>query len=377
MTTIKNRVIMMSSKILGRFFPKRDAPVDPKSIIVLKPCCLGDVVLATPTIAALQARYPQAKIDVAVGRWSRAALENNPHIRHLLDTGRVGQGRYGWADMWRLAKRLRQGCYDLAVTLDRSPVVGLTPWLAGIRHRVGLDSAERGFAHTLRVPVPTEVMHEAAIYLRCVAALGGESDRFWTAFYPTEADKHNLPPVALPFVIIHPAGGVNPGMKMLDKRWPVERLAALGDQFTQRGLAVVLTGVGGDSALCREVAAQMTELPPKILAGELTLGQFGALCQRATLFVGADTGAMHIAAAAGCKTVAIFGPSDPQRYGPFAPPEQATVLWHPVLLPDGGVGQGKVFDFSWEQGVSVKEAWKACKQFLALIELCRDQIALP
>ncbi len=365
MVTMKNWIVRSIAKILGRFFPKRDAPADPRAIIVLKPCCLGDVVLATPTISALQAHYPQAKIDVAVGRWSRAALENNPHIRHLLDAGRVGQGRYGWADVWQLAGRLRRRHYDLAVTLDRSPLVGLAPWLAGIRHRVGLDSEERGFAHTLRVPVPAEAMHEAAIYLRCVAALGGESDRFWTAFYPTEADKHNLPPAASPFVIIHPAGGVNPGMKMLDKRWPVERLAALGNRFVRRGLAVVLTGVAGDAPLCQEVAAQMAGLPPKILAGELTLGQFGALCQRADLFVGADTGAMHIAAAAGCKTVAIFGPSDPQRYGPFAPPEQAIALWHPVLLPQGGVGQGKVSDFSWEQGVSVEEAWEACKQFLA------------
>ncbi len=365
MATMKNWVIKIIAKILGQFFPEQDAPVNPKTIIVLKPCCLGDVVLATPTIAALQARYPQAKIDVAVGRWSRAALQNNPHIRHLLDTGRVGQGRYDWTDVWRLVKRLRQGCYDLAVTLDRSPVVGLVPWLTGIKHRVGLDSGGRGFAHTLRVLVPAEAMHEAAIYLRCATALGGDSDRFWTAFYPTEADKHNLPPVASPFVIIHPAGGVNPGMKMINKRWPVDRLAALGNLFAQRGLTVVLSGAGSDTPLCQEVAAKMTKLPPQILAGKLTLGQFGALCQQATLFVGADTGAMHIAAATGCKTVAIFGPSNPQRYGPFAPPEQAIVLWHPVALPGGGVGQGKVSDFSWEQGVSVEEAWEACKQFLA------------
>ncbi|HHJ06168.1 MAG TPA: glycosyltransferase family 9 protein [Anaerolineae bacterium] len=365
MTAIRNGMIAASGKILRRFFPQRSAPADPKTIIVLKPCCLGDVVLATPTIAALQARYPQAKIDAAVGRWSRAALENNPHIRQLLDTGRVGQGQYGWADVRRLAKRLRRQRYDLSVTLDRSPVVGLAPWLAGIKHRVGLDSAERGFAHTLRVPVPAAAMHEAAIYLRCVAALGGESDGVWAAFYPSEADKRNLPSLTRPFVIIHPAGGMNPGMKMPEKRWPVERLADLGNRFARRGLAVVLTGAANDAPLCREVAAQMAGLPPKILAGSLTLGQFGALCQQASLFVGADTGAMHIAAATGCKTVAIFGPSDPQRYGPFAPPEKAIALWRPVSLPKGGVGQGKVFDFSWEQGVSVEEAWDACEQFLS------------
>jgi len=361
---IKNMTITFITQMLRWIFPEREPPADPKTIIVLKPCCLGDVVLATPAIAALKARYPQAEIDVAVGRWSRAVLENNPHIRQLLDSGRVGQGQYGWQDVWGLAGQLRRRSYDLAVTLDRSPVVGLTPWLAGIRHRVGLDSVGRGFAHTLRASVPTAPAHEAEIYLRCVAAIGGETSGFWTAFYPTEADKRDLPVIEATFVIIHPAGGVNPGMKMLDKRWPVDRLAALAERFTRRGLPVVLTGVGDDAPLCREVAAQMTETPPRIMAGELSLGQFGALCQRAALFVGADTGAMHIAAAVGCKTVAIFGPSDPKRYGPFAPPERAIALWRPLPLPAGGVGQGEVFDFSWEEGVSVEEVWEACERFL-------------
>ncbi len=73
---------------------------------------------------------------------------------------------------------------------------------------------------------------------------------------------------------------------------------------------------------------------------------------------------MHIAAAVGCKTIAIFGPSDPKRYGPFAPPERAIALWRPFSLPTGGVGQGEVFDFSWEEGVSVEDVWEACERFL-------------
>jgi lipopolysaccharide heptosyltransferase II len=370
--SIRNALVVLISRLLRPVFRQRKLPSSPHTIIILKPCCLGDVVLATPTITALKQRYPQANIDVAVGSWSRAVLESHPHIYQLVDSGRVGQGKYGLADVWQLAQQLRQKSYDLAVTLDRSPVVGLIPWLSGIRHRIGLDSFGRGFAHTVRVPVPEESQHEALLYLNCIAATGisilenGQS-RFWPTFYPSEADKANLPPLdKMPFVIVHPAGGVNPGMQLLDKRWPPPRFAALIDRFYQHGFHVVLTGVADDLSLCQEIVSRLSGAKPQILAGKLTLGQFGALCQQAALFVGGDTGAMHLTVAVGCKTVAIFGPTDPRRYGPFAPSNQAMALWRDVALPAGGVGQRKIDHFDWENGVNVDEVWAGCQQLLHL-----------
>lgn len=364
---LKTNLITLAGRLLGLFFPQRPLPPNPQTIIVLKPCCLGDVVLATAALAALKQRYPQAQIDVAVGDWSRAGLENNPHLRRLVNSGQVGQGGYRLADLWALAQKLRQNGYDLAITLDRSPLVGLAPWLAGIRDRLGLDSYGRGFAHTFRAPVAEAPRHEALIYLDCIAAAGGAQNqsKFWPEFYPTAADRAALPPlIKTPFTIIHPAGGVNPGMRMLDKRWPADRLAALADRLSRRGFQVILTGAAADLPLCQEVAGRMTASAPLLLAGQLTLGQFGALCQKAALFVGGDTGAMHLAVASGCKTLAIFGPTDPNRYAPFAPAGQARCLWREVRLPQGGVGQGQVVGFSWAAGVTVDEAWEACQQLL-------------
>ncbi|MFQ5577118.1 MAG: glycosyltransferase family 9 protein [Anaerolineae bacterium] len=366
---MRNALIVCTSRIGRVFFRQRDLPPAPRAVVVLKPCCLGDVVLATPAIAALKRRYPRAALDVAVGQWSRAVLTGNPHIRQLVDCGRVGRGRYTPADVWRLAARLRQHRYDLAVTLDRSPLVGLVPWLAGIPHRLGLDSAGRGFAHTVRVPVPPQPRHEALLYLDCVSATGIETvddaaPRFWSACFPSPGDAANLPP--LPggsLVILHPAGGVNPGMKLLDKRWPCDRFAALGHRLAQTGRQVIITGTGDDLPLAQKIASGIAP-SPIILAGALTLGQFGALCRQADLFVGGDTGAMHLAVAAGCKTVAIFGPTNPRRYGPFAPPGQATAVWRTVPLPPGGVGQGQAPPFDWHNGASVDEVWAACRRLL-------------
>lgn len=361
---MKQFLITLFGYTLRYFFRSRKLSSPPKKIIILKPCCLGDVVLATPTIAALKQYYPKAQLDFAVGRWSRAVVEHNPHLDTIYDSGRVGQGIYTWRDVWNLARQLRSQRYDWAITLDRSPIVGLVPWLAGIPQRLGLDSFGRGFAHTQRVVVPPEPKHEAEIYLNCARTLIASDKLFppvWSAFYPTPTAQAKVKDlVKTPFIIIHPTGGVNPGMNMLNKRWPLDRLADLADRFKAQQFEVVLSGTKSDTMLCQQVAAKMKKGRPQILAGELNLSEFGALCQNATLFVGGDTGAMHLAVAVGCKCVAIFGPSDPRRYGPFAPPHQVQTVWREIDLPTGGVGQGQVADFSWEMGASVEEVWAAC-----------------
>lgn len=356
-------------RCLRPLFPTSPLPSNPKTILVLKPCCLGDVVLATPTIAALKQRYPQAMIDVVVGSWSRPVLENHPAIRHLIDSQGVGQGPYRLSAIRSLLHELQPHDYDLAVTLDRSPVVGLLPWLAGIKHRLGLDSMGRGFAHTVRVPVTAQPRHEALIYLDTVAATGlpiaqaGQS-LFWPQFYPTSIDIVTLPSIEKePFVILHPSGGVNPGLTMLSKRWPLDRWAKLAGHLAATGYHLVLTGTTADIPLCEELSTKINQVHLQIVSGQLSLSQFGALCQKAALFIGGDTGAMHLATAVGCKTIAILGPSDPKRYGAFAPPNQAITLWRDVPLPPGGVGQGRV-QFSWAQGVDVDEVWAACEKLL-------------
>ena len=359
----KETIINIVAKFLRVLFPHKPLPVAPTSILVLKPCCLGDVLLATPAIAALKWRFPNAEIDVAVGRWSRAVLVNNPHIRSLIDCETVGQGRYTLGDVWRLARKLRAQNYDMAVTLDRSPLVGAIPWLASIPHRLGLDSFGRGFAHTVRVPVPRQPAHEAQIYLDCALFGIENSPNFWTNFQPHSTEK--FADMSEKFAILHPAGGVNPGMQMTDKRWPPARFAALADRFAQAGFVVMFSGTQSDVPLCETIVSQMSnQALARIMAGKSSLGEFGTLCQRAAIFVGGDTGAMHIAVASGCKTVAIFGPSDPRRYAPFAPKTQCAVVWRARELPVGGVGQGMVDDFSWDDGASVDEVWSACQKLL-------------
>ncbi|MBI3733488.1 MAG: glycosyltransferase family 9 protein, partial [Chloroflexi bacterium] len=312
---MRDTLIGWITRLLSALFPTvrrpepAEGPLAPASILILKPCCLGDVLLATPAVAALKRAFPDAQIDFAVGSWARAAVANSPHLRQLVDTGKVGQGAYGWRDLWSLAARLRAGHYDLCVTLDRSPRIGLVPWLAGIPLRAGLDSRGRGFAHNIRVPVPP-IRYEPELYLDVPRAVIPQTARSKfdfvpSEFFPTDADKAfaqallqaALPDPRWPIVAIHPGGGNNPGMVLASKRWPAERFAAIANRLSETYKAtVVLIGADSDREATQAVRAAMPfdrlTATPLDLTARLNFGQLGALYQRCALMIGNDSGVL-------------------------------------------------------------------------------------
>lgn len=340
----RDTLIGGAARALARVFPhdtagRLDPP--PRRILILKPCCLGDLLMATPTLAALRAAYPNAVVHLAVGGAARAAVVGNPRLDALVDPGPVGSGpasRRAYVDLMR---RLRAGGYDLAITLDRSPVLGALPWLAGIPRRVGLDSGGRGFAHQVRVPAPPAApRHEAEVYLDTLRALGIEPRQPRLEFFPGVEDEAAVAGLGLPtdepLVILHPAGGVNPGMTLLSKRWPAARFAALADQVvTEHGARILLVGGPGDQTVSAAVTAAMRHAPLD-LTGRLGFGALGALARRAALYVGNDTGATHLAVAVGAPTLMILGPTDPRRYGPYRPsaPDSVAAVSPPDARPE-------------------------------------------
>ena len=117
-----------------RFAPRSALLNTPNSILIIKPCCLGDVLIATPVIAALRRAFPRARIDFAVGGWARAMVENNPHLDGLVDCGPVGSGsRYSWREYLALARRIRAGGYEACFVLDRSPLISLLPYRQSLK----------------------------------------------------------------------------------------------------------------------------------------------------------------------------------------------------------------------------------------------------
>jgi ADP-heptose:LPS heptosyltransferase len=359
---------------LGRLFPSRKNTTliaSPQRIVLILPCCIGDVVLATATLKAIRGRYPEAQITWTVSSWSKPAIEQHPLLDDILDTGPEALPVKTPKGFIQFVSLLRGGRYDLAISLVRSPLMSLAVWLSGIPLRVGLDSDGRGFGYNLRVPVnPQQPKHEAEIYLETARFIGAETEGCYTNIPASEDARNSIQQklrakgIDQPYVIINPAGGSNPGMQLDLKRWPPENFAALIQKIKQEyALAVVLIGGPKDQPIIAAVQAYISEVLPNFV-GELTFAEIAALAQQSRLYIGNDTGLTHLAAAAGTNTLMILGPSDPARYAPFAP--NATALWKPSVVQSGGVASGTPAAWTWERdGIDVDTVFEAVKPYLA------------
>lgn len=342
-------------------FPTRAAPTNPRRIVILLPCCIGDVVLGTATLFALRRAYPNAHITWAVGRWSRPALDGHDLLNELLDTGEGALPIHSVASLRAFAAQLRAGKFDLAVSLVRSPWMSLAVWLARIPYRAGLDSAGRGFGYNIRARInPRTVRHEAEIYLDVPRALGIDTTDCWANVPVRESRSGDEP-----YIVVNPAGGRNPGMVMDSKRYPPAELAEVANRIARAVKAKIIVIAGKEDQPLVDAVTAHLDRPPAQFVGVLTFRQIAALAHGARLYIGNDTGLTHLAAAAGAKTVMILGPTDPKRYAPFAP--DAIALWKPATVAQTGVAAGVPTDWDWARdGISVDEAERQIRKFLGI-----------
>jgi lipopolysaccharide heptosyltransferase II len=331
---VRTRLITLTTRGLRavfRRFSTPPLPAAPRSVLIIKPCCLGDVLLTTPLVAAIRAAYPEAKLTYAVGTWARPMVATSQHIDATLTL----PDRWTLGSLLATARMLRQQQFEIVFVPDRSPVLTLLAWLAGIPVRVGLDSAGRGFAHTHRAPISSIVMHEAEQYNLLASAADLPSPPRRLFFFPNVEVEQSAAAIVAehrsssgPLVVLHAGGGQNPGMTLPRKRWLPERWAVVADELIrQQAAQVLLVGGPGDQAAVAAVRQAMRESAIELVR-RWEWGELAALIRQSNLFLGHDTGMMHLATAVGTPTLAVFGPSDPQIYGPYG--EHAVYVWRPT-----------------------------------------------
>lgn len=287
----------------------------PREVLVIVTRRIGDVLLATPLIRSLKAAWPATAVDALVFEGTQGALEGNEDLRRVIAVPqRPGPGRHA-ALLAALARR-----YDLALSLVPGDRPTLYAWVAG-RRRAGLLSASRKDAWKRAlldawVPFDNLDTHTVRMHLALAGLLGieaaGNIGVAWRRDDVRRVDRMIGTAPAQRLAVFHPYP------RYRYKMWPLEHWARLGAALAARKYRIALTG-GADAAEMAYVAELAAQLPAGTVnaSGQLTLGASAYLVSRAAVYVGTDTAMTHTAAALGVPTVALFGPSNPVKWGPW------------------------------------------------------------
>lgn len=272
-------------------------PVDVKKILVVTLSNLGDVVLTLPVFESLKTQYPGARMDVLVGPSGSAVFESDDRIGAVIVHDRR---REGWRGRLALLAWIRAARYDVIVDLRHS-LFGLLGG-AHVRNRYPLARRRR-------------TRHRALKHLESLEGLVRHPDpeRTFLRLTPegrasADALLSGLGPDAALVVAA-------PGSKSHLKQWPAERYAALLDRLCAGGrMKAVLVGDAADSVHCARVRLLMRE-PVLDLSGRTRFASLAAVLARAALVITNDSAPLHVADALKVPTLALFGPTDPRKYG--------------------------------------------------------------
>lgn len=308
--------------------------IDPsqiRRILVREVNWVGDAVLTLPALEALDRLCPRAEITLLAKPWVCGLFAGHPAADGIIEL-RAGDLHRGIRGRLRLARKLYQDRFDLAVMFPNSLEAALVPWLAGIPRRVGYPTDGRRLLLTYPIPFPAASAgrHQVERYLDIVRALGGDGPPSLHLPVTAEAREsgerllrdHGIAP-ADPVVALAPGSVYGSA-----KRWPVERFAAVADALVdRRGVRILLIGSGGERPVLERVAAGMRR-PAVNLGGRTDLPALVGLLERGRLLLTNDTGAMHVAAAIGTPVLAVFGPTDAEATGPLG--RHARIVREPV-----------------------------------------------
>lgn len=292
----------------------------PSRIVLVKLSAIGDVLHATPVADAIRRASPDVHLGWVVHKHCLPVIEGNPNIDqvHTWDRKRF------WKDLWRVRKSLREARYQVAIDLQGLAKSGLVTRLSGAPKRFGAQEAREmaGFFYNRRMPDQAG-QHILRSYLnRAAAATGLEFPEVPPMHFPVQEKDRAYARMLLgemgnptaPVVILNPSAGKP------EKQWPPACFARLAEELENHGCTCLVTGAPADRALGNDLmhALHRRDLVHDVV-GRTTLPQLAALLAEADLFIGGDTGPMHMAQAVGTRVVALFGPTDPRILGPLDP----------------------------------------------------------
>jgi heptosyltransferase-1 len=296
------------------------------NILIVKLSAIGDVVHTLPALSALRERFPDAHITWVVEEMASDLVMDHPHLNRVIIShrkswiGDLQRGRISNAlkEIKILLSELRARRYDLVIDFHGLLKSALIVRLSGGKRKLGYDSLQElsGLFYNEKIP---EDMGKHAVdrYLDFARHLGAHPDmpEFTIAIRQENEDRVKTLLMANGIGPNDPFVAVSPQALWETKLWSDQKFAQLSERIIQElNTPVVFTG--GEEKSTEGIHSFMT-LPCVDLAGRTTLKDLACLFRGASLLVTTDSGPMHLAAAMETPVVALFGPTDPSRTGPY------------------------------------------------------------
>jgi len=305
-------------------------PGDRPSILLLRLERVGDLLMTLDAISAVRAQRPGAVIDLVVGRWNESIARMIPGVDRVETLSAPWLARGAGSDSMRgLAARAwswRARRYDLAINFEGDIRSNVLVGLSGAARRVGFPMAGGGPMLTDAVAFDP-ASHTRSSALRLVEHAFGLQRGALEGHRPSPGSRRLLLPVdareraagllaaapaGAPIVVMHGGGGRE------IKQWNLERFGEVATRLGRGASAtIVLSGSDEDRVVVDSLKAHIApDVSCLDLCGRVDLATLAAILDRSSLLITGDTGPMHLAAALDVPLVAVFGPSDPRRWGP-------------------------------------------------------------
>jgi lipopolysaccharide heptosyltransferase I len=303
---------MIAMQYDGPSIPISDSP----RILITRLSAVGDCIHTLPVVHALRERFPEAFIAWATQTGPASLLNGVEAIDEIIEVPR--NWMKSLAMIRRIRAKLRSLKIDVAVdpqSLTKSSVLG---WLSGARHRIGFDRPQGRELSLWLNQLLINPAHEHVVdrYLNLLAPLGIIEPK--VSFTMPDPHEENVARfLASSNLRNQQFAIVNPGAGWPSKIWPAERYGAVAAHLGQNhSLRSVVTWAGDDELAMAKAVCQSAH-GQAVLAESTSLTELRSLIRQAQLFVGSDTGPMHLAVAVGTPCVSIYGPTSPLRCGPY------------------------------------------------------------
>jgi lipopolysaccharide heptosyltransferase I len=288
----------------------------PRRLLIIKPSSFGDIIHTLPALASLSQHWPQTLIDWLVKDEWAGLLCNQQVLNEVLS---FPENLAAWLS---LRKTLQERRYDMVIDFQGLLRSGAASFLAKAPARIGFAAGREGsrWCYTVCIKSSAGAIHAVDRNLDMLKQIGvpmsgpvtfplrlpAETESWAEALWTREQIEGGENTV-----VVHPAA------RWETKRWMAERYAQVADRLSSRMGARIILVAGGEQISQVDEVLRHLRGPAINLAGKSTLLELAALLKKSTLVISNDSGPMHLAAAVGTPVVALFGPTDPRRVGPY------------------------------------------------------------